>query len=271
MPATIEALLIILVFVMPGFITVRMKETLVPTIGKTETFEVTLRSITVSLLYLPLWLLSAKDLVLFRGRLMDVAQKTSSGESLILDRGVVVFLALSLVLPAAIGVIWAVAYCNDWYVKATKRAYVKLGIPLPPSGIGEDLWDRLWLNRDRQPWLTVFMKDGRMYVGRGGLALDDPLGEAAADGGRRLERGARVAQHAVEAGHRGDLIDDRPPVGAHHDHAGPAAAHGGVGEDGQPGRQLLPTAREVVRIHALVEALGVGVAHAQLGAGQRRR
>ncbi|OLC14977.1 MAG: hypothetical protein AUH29_08845 [Candidatus Rokubacteria bacterium 13_1_40CM_69_27] len=167
MPATIEALLIILVFVMPGFITVRMKETLVPTIGKTETFEVTLRSITVSLLYLPLWLLSAKDLVLFRGRLMDVAQKTSSGESLILDRGVVVFLALSLVLPAAIGVIWAVAYCNDWYVKATKRAYVKLGIPLPPSGIGEDLWDRLWLNRDRQPWLTVFMKDGRMYVGRG--------------------------------------------------------------------------------------------------------
>ena len=63
MPATVEALLILLVFVVPGFITVRTRETLVPTAGKLDTLQIMLRSVTVSLLYVPLWLLASRDLI----------------------------------------------------------------------------------------------------------------------------------------------------------------------------------------------------------------
>src|SRR5687768_10839446 len=39
-----------------------------------------------------------------------------------------------------------------------------------------------------------------------GLALDDPLGETAADGGGGLEGGAGVAEHDPETRDRGDLV-----------------------------------------------------------------
>ena len=44
------------------------------------------------------------------------------------------------------------------------------GRRLPSShdpGVGDNLWDRIWVNRKREPWLTVYMKDGRIYVGPG--------------------------------------------------------------------------------------------------------
>ena len=65
-------------------------------------------------------------------------------------------------MTSATGVVWAVAYWNDWYVKAAERFYPRLGLRAPTRGVGEGLWDKLWLNRERQPWLTVYMKDGRI-------------------------------------------------------------------------------------------------------------
>ena len=40
-------------------------------------------------------------------------------------------------------------------------------MPTPARGVGTDMWDRLWLNSRRQLWLTVYTKDGPIYVGRG--------------------------------------------------------------------------------------------------------
>ena len=74
MPATVEALLIILVIVMPGFITVRTKEMLVPSVGKPDALQITLRSITASLLYLPLWLVFAGNLLLLRRDLLQLSE-----------------------------------------------------------------------------------------------------------------------------------------------------------------------------------------------------
>jgi hypothetical protein len=67
-----------------------------------------LRSITVSLLYLPFWLLAAQDLVLFRSRLIAAAQAGAGRADLVLDRAVIVFLVLSLLLPMVISGVWAV-------------------------------------------------------------------------------------------------------------------------------------------------------------------
>ena len=74
---------------------------------------------------------------------------------------------------------------------------------------------------------------GRASGRRWRRARDDPLRQTPADGRRGLERGAGVAQHARTArrDRRRSMIG--PAVGAHHDHAGPAAAHGGVGQPGQ--------------------------------------
>src|SRR3989454_5953127 len=49
----------------------------------------------------------------------------------------------------------------------TARFYRRLNIPAPSRGVGDNLWDRVWVNRKEVPWLTVYMKDGRIYVGRG--------------------------------------------------------------------------------------------------------
>ena len=68
-----------------------------------------------------------------------------------------------------------------------------------------------------------------------------------------------------------DLVDDRAAVGAHHDHPGPAAAHGRVRE----GRQRAPSASRGTaprsRVHALVELLRIAVRGAQLDADQGGR
>ena len=61
MPATVEALLIAIVFVMPGFILVRTREWFVPPVAKSDVVSLTLTSITVSLAFVPLWLAAAPD------------------------------------------------------------------------------------------------------------------------------------------------------------------------------------------------------------------
>src|SRR5262245_36922138 len=106
-------------------------------------------------------------------------------------------------------------------------------------------------------------------IGSPGLAVHDPLGQAAPDGRRGLERRPGVAQHRVEAIDRRDLIDDRPTVAAHHDHPRPAASHGRLAEHRQSPRQRVPAAGDVIAVHAFVELIGIGVAGTELDADER--
>lgn len=154
MPATIEALFIVLVFVMPGFVTLRVKDFFVPSGAKQEPLQFTLHSITISLFYLPLWLASLPTLLTVRAQLLAETQAKILPTALSTITWNISALALvhSLLVPATFGLVWAIAVWNNW----------------PTTIAGRDnLWDRLWLNRKRIPWLTVFMKDGRIYVGRG--------------------------------------------------------------------------------------------------------
>ncbi|MGH7323982.1 MAG: DUF6338 family protein [Candidatus Rokuibacteriota bacterium] len=167
MPATLEALLILLVFIMPGFITVRTKQMLVPGVRKPDAVQTTLSSITVSLLYLPLWLVASRDLLLLQSRLTKVAEAPSVASVSLSDRAVFSFFALALLLPISMGILWAIGSWNDWYPRMAERIAPRVGLRAPTRGVGDDLWDKLWLNRLRQPWLTVYLKDGRVYVGRG--------------------------------------------------------------------------------------------------------
>ncbi len=49
------------------------------------------------------------------------------------------------------GVLWAIGSWNDWYPRIAERTHPRLGLRPPSRGVGEDLWDKLWLNRLRQP------------------------------------------------------------------------------------------------------------------------
>jgi len=169
MPATIEALFIVLVFIMPGFVTLQTKSIFVPSVSKPDPIQVTLHSITVSLFYLPLWLLSLPALLRIRSEVMAAAQGTLSPVAVRSVTWDVCALALfhSLLLPAALGGVWAIAIWNDLPTRLTARFYRRLNIPAPSRGVGDNLWDRVWVNRKEVPWLTVYMKDGRIYVGRG--------------------------------------------------------------------------------------------------------
>lgn len=152
---------------MPGFITVRSRQLLVPTIEKGDALQITLQSVTVSLLYLPLWLFASPQLLLFRGEVIQAAARGSVDSTRIFWVGSGIFLFLLLFLPVTTGLVWAIGSWNDWYEKGAKRLYPLLRIPPPAAGVGEVLWDRLWLNRARKPWLTVYLKDGRIYIGKG--------------------------------------------------------------------------------------------------------
>ncbi len=182
MPGTIEALLIVLVFVVPGFVTVSTREFFVPSVGKHDPIQITLRSITASLLYVPVWLLVAPGLLVLRSQLAKAFDKPETVATQTLYLPIGAFLIVGLVLPICVGLVWAVAYRNDWYAKAAERVYPKLGLRPPGRGVGDDLWDKLWLNREREYWLTVYLKDSRIYVGRGvefsqsGLGRDLLLG-----------------------------------------------------------------------------------------------
>src|SRR5207237_130034 len=66
-----------------------------------------------------------------------------------------------------------------------------------------------------------------------------------------------------------EAVDDRPAVGAHHDHSRPAAAHHGTAQHRPPPAKRGTAGGDVRAVHALVELLGVGVAGAQLDADQR--
>ena len=167
MPATVEGLLIAVVFVMPGFLFVRTREWFVPPVAKSDAVSLTLTSITVSLAFVPLWLGLASDLLDVRSRLATATALTSASPVPLSHRGVIAFFTLSLVLPISAGVVAAIAYWQDWYPKVGGRLLPRLGIPAPSRGVGADLWDRLWLNFRRQAWLTVYTKDGPIYVGRG--------------------------------------------------------------------------------------------------------
>jgi hypothetical protein len=171
MPATLEGLLILLVFVMPGFITVRTREALVPSVGKPDALQITLRSITVSILYLPLWLLALPDLLVLRARLAATIQTPAAVVSLG-ERGVLVFFVLALILPIATGIVWAIGYWNDWYATCARRIYPKLGLRPPGTGVGEDLWDKLWLNLERQIWLAPPTQRPRSGLNVSGRASD---------------------------------------------------------------------------------------------------
>ncbi len=167
MPSTVEALLIAVVFVMPGFVLVRTREWFVPPVAKLDAFSLTLMSITVSLMFVPLWLIAAPDLLDLRYRLMGVAGAPGAPSMPLTHRGVVTFFALSFLLPVSPGFVAAIAYWKDWYPKLAGRLLPRVGIPAPSRGVGTDIWDRLWLNMRRQLWLTVYTKDGPIYVGRG--------------------------------------------------------------------------------------------------------
>src|SRR6267378_7302634 len=167
MPSTVEALLIAVVFVMPGFILVRTREWFVPPVAKSDAFSLTLTSITVSLAFVPLWLAAAPDLLDIRYRLTAAAAGAGAPSVPLTHRGVVAFFALSLLLPVSAGFVAAIAYWQDWYPKLAALLLPRVGIPAPSRGVGEDIWEKLWLNFRRQVWLTVYTKDGPIYVGRG--------------------------------------------------------------------------------------------------------
>lgn len=167
MPPTVEALLIAVVFVMPGFIFVRTREWFLPPVAKSDALSLTLTSITVSLAFVPLWLVTVADLLDVRYRLTAAATVAGTPPVPLTHRGVIAFFALSLLLPVSAGLLAAVAYWRDWYPRVGARLLPRLGIPAPSRGVGADIWDRLWLNLRRQVWLTVHTKDRPIYVGRG--------------------------------------------------------------------------------------------------------
>jgi hypothetical protein len=167
MPSTVEALLIAVIFVMPGFILVRTREWFIPPVAKSDAFSLTLTSITVSLAFVPLWLAASSDLLDVRHRLVAAAATPGAQSVPLTHRGVVAFFALALILPVGAGFLAAIAYWQDWYQRCGARLLPRVGIPTPSRGVGDDIWERLWLNLRRQLWLTVYTKDGPLYVGRG--------------------------------------------------------------------------------------------------------
>jgi len=99
-----------------------------------------------SFFYLPLWLVSLPTLLTVRAEIAAAAQGT-------------------LAASAVRTVTWDVSALA--FPRADCASLSKAEHAVPARGVGDNVWDRLWMNRRQMPWLTVYMKDRRIYVGVG--------------------------------------------------------------------------------------------------------
>ena len=154
MPATLEAVFVLLVFLAPGFIAVRVKNSLLP-YRVPSAFQEAVEAVVASTILLPVWWVFAWRLLHARAHLLVAA---STGNPIdVLGVGVPlagVILVVYFVGSPLVGIGYA--------LMQTYRPYVRLARLVLPNVVGTfaqpEVWDRLFSVEDERPWVIVWFK-----------------------------------------------------------------------------------------------------------------
>jgi hypothetical protein len=145
MPATTEALLVLIFFVAPGFISTQVKNKFVP-FRVPSAFAETVESVILSCLHIPFWAWLLPILLPLRAR---VAAAWTSGTTLHpyeLLPSALYLLGLYLIISPIIGWVYA-------------------GLLRRLGTYGPEVWDKVFFGRLEQPWVRVRLVDGKIYQG----------------------------------------------------------------------------------------------------------
>ena len=155
MPATLEAVFVLLVFLAPGFIAVRVKNSLLP-YRIPSAFQEAVEAVVASTILLPVWWMFAWRLIHARAHVLEASANGSPIDVLGIGlplAGVIVL--VYFVFSPAVGIGYALMQLH--------RPYVRLARLVLPNVVGSDaqpeVWDRLFSVEDERPWVIVWFKN----------------------------------------------------------------------------------------------------------------
>lgn len=163
MPATLEAIFVLLVFLAPGFIAVRVKNSLLP-YRIPSAFQEAVEAAVASATLLPVWWIFGWRLLDARRHLLEVASKHTPLEVLGVGLPLLGVVALVyFVFSPLVGIGYALIQAHQPYMRLAHKVLPNTMGATPP-----EVWDRLFRG-DERPWVIVWFKnDGG---GIGGTAL----------------------------------------------------------------------------------------------------
>jgi hypothetical protein len=152
MPATLEAVFVLLVFLAPGFIAVRVKNSLLP-YRIPSAFQEAVEAVVASTILLPVWWIFAWRLIQARAYVLEASAK--GGPIDVLGVGLAgIILLVYFVCSPVVGIGYALMQLH--------RPYVRLARLVLPNVVGSDaqpeVWDRLFSVEDERPWVIVWFK-----------------------------------------------------------------------------------------------------------------
>jgi hypothetical protein len=169
-PTTLESAVVLLILLAPGFIAVRVKNSLLP-YRPPSAFQETVEAALLSALLVPVWLLFAWRFLKARDHLTAVSTTLAPLDLWLFVPVVGVIALVYLVISPSLGVVYALVEARHPYT-AVARALIRgrLGAHVHP-----EVWDRAF-NRDVQPWVRIVFKNGTAVQGLARFAGLSPAG-----------------------------------------------------------------------------------------------
>jgi hypothetical protein len=170
-PTDIESLLVLIIFIAPGFVATLVKNRLVP-FSTPSPFRETLESVILSIFHAPV--LIACSPIIARVRPSISAFLGGAGGVGFSEALWVVGLVILIFLGTAplVGALYAVFLSSGVYPRIFARLAAAAGI-FTKTGGAPEIWDVLF-NRREQCWVTVRFKDGSGYYGLSGAVSVSP-------------------------------------------------------------------------------------------------
>jgi hypothetical protein len=157
MPTTVEAVLILLVLIAPGFIAMQVRNRLT-SYRLPSPFQETVQAVILSTIMLPLWLIGG---YLPRAReqfLIDWHRQAYLPSWSVVIPLVAICLVYFVVAPL-VGITYTLIQLKRPHVAFGRWILRRFNINIP-SGEGPEIWDEVFGRRDTAPWVRVWFKDG---------------------------------------------------------------------------------------------------------------
>ncbi len=162
MPATLEAALILIVLIAPGFISTQVKNRLVP-YRTPSAFEETVQAVILSAFMFPLWLLGGY-LLRARDQLLMAWQHPVPLPWWAVVIPILAICLIYLVVAPLLGIAYALLLIKRPYAAVGHWLLTRLGITTRYEE-GPEVWDQVFGRREVRPWVRVWFKDGTAIEG----------------------------------------------------------------------------------------------------------
>lgn len=159
MPTTLESALVLLILLAPGFIAVRVKNSLLP-YRVPSAFQETVEAAILSVFPLPVWLLFGWRFLNARNHLILTSESLQPLDPWVFLPVLGVIAFVYVVISPLLGIAYAIVQASPPYATLVGQVIrERLGAHAHP-----EVWDRAF-NRDVQPWIRVVFKSGTAIQG----------------------------------------------------------------------------------------------------------